>query len=126
MSMLKQIFRLHLQGVALLKISQIVGASRNTVKKYLRQIEASHLDLESLLAMDEETLAAAFRKENEREVCRTGDLEALFPFFEQELSRTGVNRMALWGEYSEVLPITEAPVTRIFGLLRSSQLPKHP
>ena len=104
MSMLKQIFRLHLQGVALLKISQIVGASRNTVKKYLRQIEASRLDVESLLAMDEETLAAAFRKENEREVCRTGDLEALFPFFEQELSRTGVNRMVLWGEYRRAHP----------------------
>src|SRR4030042_5989133 len=36
MSKLRQILRLHAQGESKLKISELTGASRNTLKKYLK------------------------------------------------------------------------------------------
>lgn len=104
MSILKQIFRLHLQGVPLLRISAMVGASRNTIKKYLRQIEGSRMSTESLLAMDDEALAAALNHTVPADSQRIDELESLFPYFDKELARTGVNRMVLWGEYRKDNP----------------------
>jgi len=97
--MLKQILRLHIQGIPLLRISAAVGASRNTVKRYLRQIESMQLSTEALLDMDDEQLAAVLNKKPPVDNPRAEDLEALFPYFEKELGRTGVNLMVLWGEY---------------------------
>jgi transposase len=97
--MLKQILRLHIQGTPLLRISSVVGASRNTVKKYLRQIEEAQISTEALLDMDDEQLSSVLRHKPPAENPKAEDLEALFPYFEKELGRTGVNLMVLWGEY---------------------------
>jgi transposase len=102
--MLKQILRLHIQGVPLLRISTAVGASRNTVKRYLRQIEALQISTETLLDMDDEQISALLQKKPSVENPRTEDLEALFPYFEKELVRVGMNRMVLWGEYKRRFP----------------------
>ena len=102
--MLKQILRLHIQGTPLLRISSVVGASRNTVKKYLRQIEEAQISTEALLDMDDELLSTVLRNKPPAENPKAEDLEALFPYFEQELARTGINRMVLWGEYKRRVP----------------------
>jgi transposase len=102
--MLKQILRLHIQGISLLRISTAVGASRNTVKRYLHQIESMQISTEALLDMDDEQLAAVFHKKPPVDNPRAEELEALFPYFEKELARTGINRMVLWGEYRRSHP----------------------
>ena len=75
MPILKQILRLYIQGVPLLRISETVGASRNTVKRYVRQIASTSLSTESLLDMEDEQLAAALRNDTPVENPRAGDLE---------------------------------------------------
>lgn len=102
--MLKQILRLYIHGTPLLRIATAVGASRNTVKRYLRQFDALHLSTEALLEMDDEQLCAVLQGKPPVDNPRVDALEALFPFFEKELARTGINRMVLWGEYKRRFP----------------------
>lgn len=102
--MIKQILRMHIQGIPLLRISTCLGASRNTVKRYLRQIESAQISTEALLDMDDEQLSSVLQNKPPVEKPRAGDLEALFPYFEKELARTGINRMVLWGEYKRNFP----------------------
>jgi lambda repressor-like predicted transcriptional regulator len=58
MSKVKQIIRLKENGVALQTISKRPGISRNTVKKYLRLIEAKNYPIQELLAKENEELEA--------------------------------------------------------------------
>jgi len=99
MTKVKQVIRLHLNGVALQSIAKAVGISRNTVKKYLRTIEAKQLSYEALLDMEDEQLDGLLQDPDEQEQARYQSLSALFPHFEKELPRTGVTRWVLWEEY---------------------------
>ncbi|HEY4060510.1 MAG TPA: IS21 family transposase [Puia sp.] len=99
MSKLKQIIRLRIEGVALQTIARAVSISRNTVKKYLRLIEVKGLDTAVLLQMEDTALDALVDDPDPQEQERLGCLEELFPYFERELTRTGVTRWVLWGEY---------------------------
>jgi len=104
MSKLKQIIRLRNEGVALQTIARAVSISRNTVKKYLRLIEVKGLDSASLLQMEDNALEALLDDPDPEEQERLAYLEELFPYFERELTRTGVNRWVLWGEYKQQYP----------------------
>ena len=53
MSKVKQIIRLIENGVGLRTISRSLGVSRNTVKKYLQQIEAGDYSFKDLLNKEE-------------------------------------------------------------------------
>jgi transposase len=97
MSKLKQILLQHSNGIGLQTISKTLGISRNTVKKYLRAIADRGYDLAELLKMSEESLEVLLDEPND--AARQTALEELFPYFEQELQRTGVNRGVLWSEY---------------------------
>lgn len=99
MTQLKQIIRLRNNGVALLTIAKAVKISRNTVKKYLRLIEVKELDIQDLLKMEDEALEAILQDPEPQNASRYQNLCDLFPYFEKELNRTGVNRWILWGEY---------------------------
>jgi transposase len=99
MSKVKQILLQRSNGIALQTISKAVGISRNTVKKYLRLIEIKGFGHAELLQMSDEALEALLDDPDEQAAERLSSLETLFPHFEQELKRTGVNRWTLWGEY---------------------------
>lgn len=104
MSKLKQIIRLRSEGVALQTIAKAVSISRNTVKKYIRLIEVRQLEPALLLQMEDHALDALLEEPDPQEQERLGYLEELFPYFERELSRTGVTRWILWGEYKQQYP----------------------
>ena len=104
MSKVKQILQLRAGGVALQTIAKAVDASRNTVRKYLRLIEVKQLDPQQLLAMDDEALEALFLDPDPEDQARLQTLTSLFPYFDEELARTGVTRWVLWGEYKQRHP----------------------
>jgi len=56
MSQIKQLIRLHQQGLGKKTIARQLGMSRNTVKAYLQKIETGELAPESLLSLDEPVL----------------------------------------------------------------------
>jgi transposase len=99
MSKVKQMLLQRSNGIALQTISKAVGISRNTVKKYLRLIEVRGYSHTELQRMSDEELEALLDDPNQAATERLASLEELFPYFEQELHRTGVNRWVLWGEY---------------------------
>jgi transposase len=104
MSKLKQILLQRSNGIGLQTISKTLDLSRNTVKKYLRLIEVRGYDPVKLLDMSDEELEAILNDPDELTVARQTSLEELFPYFEQELQRTGVNRGVLWSEYRRQYP----------------------
>ena len=104
MSKLKQILRLRSNGMALQTIAKATGLSRNTVKKYLRLIEIRNIGHDQLLEMDDEAINSLVKDPDPEDQHRYESLVALFPAMEKELTRTGVNRWVLWGEYRMLHP----------------------
>lgn len=104
MSKVKQIIRLKENGVGIRTISRSLEISRNTVKKYVQQIEVRGYSSKELLAMDNEALEGLFSAPDQTSQARHEDLEKMFPYIEKELKRTGVNRWILWAEYKQRHP----------------------
>jgi len=104
MAQVKQILRLRSNGVALQTIAKAVNVSRNTIKKYLRLIEVKQLNYDELLAMDDVALEGLLQDPDPQEGERYRLLAAFFPYIEKELTRTGVTRGVLWGEYKQQNP----------------------
>jgi len=100
MSIVKQIILLNRQGHRPGKIGSILGISKNTARKYMQLIQSKDLDCDALLLMEDEALSRIFDdKAKGKKHHHQEELEILFPEFEKELKRTGVNRWVLWGEY---------------------------
>lgn len=62
MQTLRQILRLRSQGKGIRNISGLLGVSRNTVKKYLFNLEASGLVFEQALALKDLDLQSLYRE----------------------------------------------------------------
>jgi transposase len=101
---LKQIFLLRSQGVSYNGISNIIGSSRNTVKKYIRLAEGKGLDFDQLKTKSAEELELLFAEPAHTTKDRQKELESYFPDYKQELKRIGVTRWILWGEYKTKHP----------------------
>ena len=80
MEILEQIKILNSLGVGKKAIAKQLGISKNTVKSYLDQPQASQLNS----IQQEEKLSELYK---------------FFPYCKEELQRTGVTRLVLWGEY---------------------------
>jgi transposase len=104
MSKLKQILLQRSNGISLQTISKSLDISRNTVKKYLRLVDVRGYNPAELLEISEEDIEALLDESAQPMAERQRSLEELFPYFEQELQRTGVNRGVLWGEYRRQYP----------------------
>lgn len=104
MSKVKQIILLRNNGIGLKAIAKAVGISRNTVKKYLRLIEVKGYDPQMLLNQQDHQVEALFAEPDQTSLDRYKALEAMFPYIQSELRRTGVNRWLLWGEYKQKHP----------------------
>ena len=103
MSILKQIIRHWCNGVPLKAIARHTGASRNTVKHYLKTIQEKKLSCKELLCMQDHQLEQMLL-ENPQANQRQVHLLQQMPYLVAELDRTGVNRWVLWNEYKTGYP----------------------
>jgi transposase len=105
MTKIRSILRLYTQGVSKKSISEKAGATRNTVKKYIRQYIAMNRSLEELDQMSDTELEQLFSiKEQKQPDKRLKELIAIFPEVEKALKRKGVTREGVWRKYYEAHP----------------------
>ena len=104
--MFKQLIQLYKQSVAIKEASRRLGLSRNTVRRYYRQLQESNADLSQLLQREEPELQAWFNPPVETDVDRDRyqDLVARAPGILGQLGQTGVTKLLLWEEYQAVVP----------------------
>ncbi len=105
MSKLKQIIRLRQNGTGLKTIATAVGISKNTVKKYLKFIEAKGYSYNALLNKQDHELEQILTDDSTPTSKNNySQLEKLFPYMVKELKRVGVTRSLLWEEYKQQHP----------------------
>ena len=105
MSQIKQLIRLHKQGVGIKTIARELGMSKNTVKSYLAKFEEGKLDYKVLLSLDEPVLEAKlFAGNPSYKEGRYTHLKDNLGYLAGELKKTGVTRQLLWKEYREAQP----------------------
>ena len=99
---IKHILRCHASGMGVKPISSALMLSRNTVKRYLRQIDSSGIELERLLQMDEAHLREMFGHLSGRTKGKPSEydyLESKLPEYLKRLKERGVTRQQLYEEY---------------------------
>lgn len=105
MSKIRQMLRLFTQGESKLKISELTGVSRNTLKKYLKIYAGLDLTPERVEQLSDQELDRLF---GENAVPEPSDkykaLEAFFPTMEKELKKRGITRHILWKRYIAMHP----------------------
>lgn len=105
MSKIRQIIRLHTQGMSKLRIAELTGISRNSLKKYIAKFIASGLTYEDLNGMLDKDLDVLFVKpEDSPSNPKVQALIQLFPKIDKELKRKGVTRQLLWEGYIKEHP----------------------
>ena len=106
MHQLKQVQRLHQDGVAIKEIARRTGISRKTVKKYLRKLQAAVVSQGDEQQPSDQELSGQIYN-SDHTVIGSRRFTALLAHFEQakgELHKTGVTRQLLWMEYLEENP----------------------
>jgi len=102
MGQIKQLLRMHHQGIGKKAISRALGISKNTVKEYLKKLEPMSIDIEKLLNTEEMDLEKLFFSGSPAyKDTRYDDLKPQLDYYVKELERTGVTRQLLWEEYKE-------------------------
>jgi len=105
MSQIKQLIRLHQQGLGKKTIARQLGMSKNTVKAYLQKIESGELIPESLLSLDEPVLEGKlFAGSPSYKQERYNSFKNELDYLSKELQRVGVTRRVLWEEYRQSHP----------------------
>jgi transposase len=101
MSKARTILKMYTEGVSKQSISGRTGATRNTVKKYIRQFIAMDITLEEIDKLSDTQLEALFSAPKEEVTVdqRMADLLAFFPGMEKALKRKGETRETQWGQY---------------------------
>lgn len=95
MEQLKQILQLKNDGIGIREIARRTGMSRNSVRKYLSQLDDGSDPLS-----DKELADKAYNNEQlESNAQRKLQLLEHFKYAESELAKTGVTRLLLWNEY---------------------------
>ena len=104
MRQIRQIYRLHTQGVSKLQISKRLFISRNTVKKYIELFKYKEFSYEKIKDINDSELGI-FLNSNEKEPSeKLKALQSMFPYVEKELKKVGVTKDLLWKEYKEKHP----------------------
>jgi transposase len=98
-SMIKQLLRLYEQGHGIKTIARTLGLSKNTVKRYLHQIELKRLELSELLTQSNEALEFLLSEKECNRETKLQELEKLFSSFTQELEKPGFTLHYLWCKY---------------------------
>jgi transposase len=106
MSQIKNLLQLYKQGRSRKYMARSLGISRNTVKSYLEKLSLINIDLEDLLLLEGPELERKFHAGNPAyKDERFEHLKSRLDYFEEELSRHGVNRVVLWEEYKSDYPL---------------------
>ena len=105
MSTIKQLLRLHKQGVSNRKIAEALGIYKGTVNRYVNTFQALGYSIDDLLKLEEPILAGMFCAGSPAYLQeRFEDFKPLIPYLEKELSRKYVTRKLLWEEYRAEYP----------------------
>jgi transposase len=104
MSQLKQIIRLLSQGYSLKGIVRETGVARNTIKSYLRTIEAGNITMEEILKMDDLLVAHLLNTPLKNEKQRKEDFMLRLEKLQTELQHPHVTKQLLWEEYKREYP----------------------
>jgi transposase len=105
MSKLRQMLRLYAQGESKLKISDLTGVSRNTLKKYLKIYLRLGLSLPDIDKRSDQELDQLFGESLLPEPSdRYKTLEPFFPIMEKELKKRGMTRHIQWEKYIAMHP----------------------
>jgi len=104
MLQIKQLLRLHSNGESKLSISNRLGLSRNTVRKYIGLFHAYQLTFEELSDLSIEEVEDLFETRELLPDSRESVAKNFFPYVSKELKKTGVTRYLLWQEYKEKYP----------------------
>jgi transposase len=101
MSKARSILKMYTEGVSKQSISVRTGATRNTVKKYIRQFVAMGKTLEEIDKLSDTQLEAMFSSPRQEAMPdqRKADLLAFFPGMEKALKRKGETREKQWAQY---------------------------
>jgi len=105
MSKIRQMLRLYAQGESKLKISELTGVSRNTLKKYLKIYARLGLTLQAIEEHSDQELDNLFGENLLPEPSdKYKSLESFFPTMEKELRKRGITRQILWERYIAIHP----------------------
>ena len=104
MSIIRQVSQLKSNGQSIRSIAELLGISRNTVRKYLRLFQGQGLSMAAVLELEDPALDELIEPSQGADPDRYLTLLELFPACERELKRTGVTRGVLWGEYKALHP----------------------
>lgn len=105
MSKVRQILRLFTQGKSKVSISQQTGASRNTVKRYIRKFLQEKLTFEDLSSLGDAELEVMFGSSQPPDLGqRYDELLRLFPGMEKRFKQKGVTIDLLWRQYRQEYP----------------------
>lgn len=99
MNTLKQLLLKLQQGESKKQMARDLGISRNTLKNYLAVISQNSESIDQLIDKEDFELINALQPKAAVEKDHLSELEALFPWMEQELKQVGVTRHLLWEEY---------------------------
>lgn len=95
----KLIYKLYTSGTSKRGISQQLGISRVTVRKYIEFFRRYRFTAYEVEKMTLEELHNLFKDGQKRKSQRLLTLRQYFPYFDKELRKTGVTRQLLWEEY---------------------------
>lgn len=106
MSTIKQLLRLHLQGVSNRKIAEQIGIYKGTVNRYIQKLKSLDHSIDDLLKLEEPVLAKLFSAGSPAYLEeKFDDFKPLLPYLEKELeSNKHVTRKLLWEEYRGAHP----------------------
>jgi transposase len=105
MSKLRQMLRLYAQGESKLKISELTGVSRNTLKKYLKIYSRLKLSIDFIEQQSDQELDHLFGENLLPEPSdRYKTLEPFLPKMEKELKKRGMTRHIQWERYIAMHP----------------------
>jgi transposase len=105
MSKVKQVLRLHAQGISNRKIAGDLGLYKGTVNTYVRKIKEQESSIEELLALDEPVLESKLFAGNPAyKQDRFEEFKGMISYREEELKKPHVTRHLLWEEYRESHP----------------------
>lgn len=94
MGKVKQILQLSEQGISQREISKRLNVNRKTIVHYLAKMEELRFSIQELLSMPDIELESLLTMKPE--LTKTNEeyqyLETLFPYFKEELKRTGEAR----------------------------------
>ena len=93
MNKVRQIIRLHTEGINKSEISKLSSVSRNTVKRYLKIFIRQQLTYEQVCDMNNHQLSLLFAADESNLISeKVKLLQSLLPWIEKELRRRTQNR----------------------------------